>query len=140
MKTIPSILIAFSILILTSCTSSNSSDNSNLKREDVLGVWTLSKRSLEKIKKEKPDDKIITSFQLNADSTATASFDGSIDKKRAGTWVWKAEMKLGKNNFGISLKCDVVLYVNGLFKLGLDLNETAGKMNLNAADYSFQKQ
>lgn len=140
MKPIYSILIAISFLILSSCTFLNSYDNLNLKRQEILGSWTLSKESLKKIKKEKQKDKIIAYFQLNSDSTATVSFEDSIEKKMAGTWVWKAEKKLGNNNLGISLKSDVVIYVNGLFTLGLQLNEIDGKINLTAADYLFEKQ
>ena len=134
-------LIAFSILILTSCSVSSSSDNLNLKMQDVLGSWKLSKESSRIIKKEKQkaENKVITSFHLNADSTATVSFGDSIEKKLDGTWVWKAEKKIGNNSFGFSLKTDVVIYTAGHI-LGMQLNETDGKVNLTVGDYLFVKQ
>ncbi len=141
MKLIHLFLIAFSVLILTSCSVSSSSDNLNLKMQDVLGSWKLSKESSKIIKKEnqKAENKVITSFQLRADSTATVFFGDSIEKKMDGTWVWKAEKKIGNNAFGFSLKSDVVIYTTGHL-LGLRLDETDGKVNLTVGDYLFVKQ
>ncbi len=140
MKSINSILISLSILFLTSCLISSSSDNLDLNRKDVLGSWKISKESSKKINKEKTATERITYFQLNSDSTVTVSFGDSTEKKMTGTWVWKAEKRLGNDNFGFSLKTDVVIYVNNLFTLGLKLSKIDGKINLTAADYSFEKQ
>ncbi len=136
MKSITTILILLSILILTSCFVSNSSDNVGIKRQDILGSW--------KINKETAENEKISYFQLNADSTVIVSFGDSMEKKMTGTWVWKAEKKIGNNNLGLSLKTDVVIYVNNnvnnSFILGLKLSEVDGKINLMTADYSFEKQ
>ena len=144
MRSIHFLLIALSILILTSCFVSNSSNNDDIKRPDVLGSWKITKESSQKINNKTADNEKISYFQLNADSTVIVSFGDSMEKKMTGTWVWKAEKKLGNNNLGLSLKTDVVIYVNSsinnLFFLGLQLNKTDGKINLTTADYSFEKQ
>ena len=139
MKQQGTILLILSILILTSCFSPPSSSIINIERKDVLGSWNVTKKSLEGVKKQKDGHKIVTHFELNADSTTTVSFGNSSESRSNGKWVWKAEKELGNKNFGISLKSDVVIYVNGLFTLGLQLNEIDGKISLTAADYIFKR-
>lgn len=140
MKPIHSILIGLSILILTSCSVSISSGDLDVKRQDILGSWKISKGSLRMINNDTTKKKIITSFRLNADSTVIVSFGGSTKKKMTGTWAWKAEKELGNRNFGISVKSDVAVYVNGLFTLGLQISKMDGEIILSAADYTFEKQ
>ncbi|WP_159518068.1 hypothetical protein [Sunxiuqinia indica] len=133
------LLILISILIFTSCLFFNGSDNSDTDIKEVLGSWRITKKSLKKMKNDdqKTDHKIITSFKLNSDSTATVFF-GVFEKKiMNGTWIWQAEKKLGNENFGLSIKSDVVIRVNGLYTLGLQLREDN---NLFTRDYTFEKQ
>lgn len=132
-------LILISFLVLSSCLVSNSSNNSDTDVKEILGSWKITKESLQKIKSDdqKTEDKTITSFNLNSDSTATVSFGTSEKKIMNGTWIWQAEKKLGNENFGLSIKSDVVIRVNGLYTLGLQLRE---KNNLCAGDYTFEKQ
>jgi hypothetical protein len=132
-------IILISILILSSCLVSNRSDNSETDIKEVLGSWRITTESLKKIKSndQKTDDKIITSFKLNSDSTATVSFGESEKNIMNGTWIWQAEKKLGNENFGLSLKSDVVIRVSGLYIFGLQLSE---ENNLLAGDYIFKKQ
>ncbi len=139
-RRINQILIVTSILIMTSCLVSTSSNNSSTDIQEVLGSWNITKSSLKKIKSEnkETEDKIITSFKLNSDSTAIVYFGESEKKRMNGTWIWQAEKKLGNENFGVSIKSDVVIRVTG-YTLGLQLNEERGKNNLTARDYTFEK-
>ncbi|MFB6319524.1 hypothetical protein [Saccharicrinis sp. FJH54] len=136
------LLIAISVLLLTSCLLSNSSGNSSTDIKEVLGSWNITKASLQKIKRDdkKTGDKMISSFTLNADSTAVVLFGESGNKKMEGTWIWQAEKKVGSKNFGLSLKSDVVIRVHGLYTLGLQLRKNGNKKNLVAGDYTFERQ
>ncbi len=131
MKSINSILAAISILLLTSCGFSNSSDKANIKRQDVLGSWTITAESKEKQDKNNSTGLTIKSFQLNSDSTAIVTYANSVETQRSGKWRWKAEKKLGNDSFGFSVNTDVVIYVNSRLALGLLLNKTDGKIKPN---------
>ena len=131
MKPINSILAVVTILILTSCGFSNSSDKANINRQDVLGSWTITAESKEKQDKNNSTGLTIKSFQLNSDSTATVTYANSAETQRSGKWRWKAEKKLGNDSFGFSVNTDVVIYVNSRLALGLLLNKTDGKIKPN---------
>ncbi|MCU4163775.1 hypothetical protein [Carboxylicivirga caseinilyticus] len=141
-KTFNQLLIFITVLTITSCLISGGSNNLNVEKNDVLGSWKITKRSLKKITSDekRTEDKIITSFILNSDSTAIITFGESDNKKMNGTWIWQAEKKMGNNNFGISISSDVVLNVNGLSALALQLEQKGEKNNLKAGDYTFEKQ
>ncbi len=109
MKSIRLIITSLTALILTSCFSSSNSENNNLSREEILGTWKLSVQSLKDIDLEK-ESSTITSFQLNADSTAVFYLADSPDKKTEGTWTWDNEKKIGNEDFGISIENDVMIY------------------------------
>lgn len=116
------------VLITTSCIFSTDS-KSDLQKSDVLGTWQITKQS----KKD-----FITHFVLNHDSTATVSFGGANIKTRAGNWVWEAKKEIGNKHIEIEIKSDVVISVTG-YTLGLQLNETKGKISLVGGGYSFEK-
>lgn len=134
-------LIFIAVLLMTSCSVSNNSNNQSIDVNEVLGSWHITKVSLRRVNSDdnKTEEKIITSFELNSDYTAIVSFGESKQKRRDGTWTWQAEKKLGNKNFGISVKSDVVVRVNGLYTLGLQIREEKEKMILTAGDYTFEK-
>lgn len=143
MKSINSTFIIILILMLTACTFSSRSDLADLKRQDVLGVWKISNESSKQLKNGKAESEIITCCQLNDDSTVVVSFGDSMEKKMTGTWIWKAEKRLGNSELGLSLKSDVVIRVNTLssvIMLWMFVNKTDGVLKLTSNDYTFEKQ
>lgn len=141
-KTFNQFLILISALLITSCLISGSSNNSDTDINDVLGNWSITKGSLKMIKSDenKTEDKIVSAFKLNSDSTATVIFGESERKTMNGTWTWQAEKQIGNKNLGLSLKSDVVIYVQGLYTLGLQLRQNGDKNKLIAGDYTFEKE
>ena len=135
MKPIHSILISLTALILTSCFSSN---DINVNREDVLGSWKLSVQSLKKIDVQK-ESNAITSFHLNADSTATFYLVDSSDKKVEGTWTWNNEKKTTDDNFGVGIENNVMIYSENLI-FGLILRNINGGICLTMQDATYEKQ
>ena len=137
MKLIKSLLITLSILLFSSCILNISSDNVDLEKEDVLGYWEITKKSFKQMREQEPTDEIITSFQLNEDSTVDIYFDNSDESKLNQPWEWKGKMKLFKHTFGIG---DVFVHLpNG--GLGMLLyKETDGKICLTVFDYIFEKR
>ena len=143
MKSIKSIFILLAILLLTACSSSN---NIDVSREDILGTWELSDQSLKKTDLQK-ESITTTSFQLNADSTASFYLGDSPDRKVDGRWTWKNEKKIGSENFGVSIENDVMIYgkrkINDkdIWVLGLKLREGKnGEITLMAQNKIYEKQ
>lgn len=137
MKSIKSIFILLAILLLTACSSSN---NIDVSREDVLGSWELSSQSLKKLDLQK-ESSTITSFQLNADSTASFTMGDSSDRKVDGRWTWKNEKRIGSENFGVSIENDVMIYGKKMWALGLVLREDRnGEITLIVQDKIYEKQ
>ncbi len=137
MKSIKSIFILLAILLLTACSSSN---NIDVSREDVLGTWDLSTQSLKKIDLQK-ESSTITSFQLNADSTATFNLGDSSERRVDGRWTWKNEKRIGTEDFGVSLENDVMIYGKRMWVLGLVLREDKNeKITLIVQDKIYEKR
>lgn len=125
-----------------SCMISGSSGESDANRKDVVGNWQITGKSYEttKDKNEEKETQIVLSFQLNADSTGIMVYEMKNRKNEIPvTWSWKAEKRLGSENFGVSMKSDVVIRGGGFTMLGLMLSEKEGKLNLKASDYLFEK-
>lgn len=137
MKSIKLFLIFVSFSTFLSCMESRRSIEEN-SRKDIIGNWTITKKSLEKMESRKDGNKIIRSFKLNADSTVKISY-GSFEKEKVGKWKWKAEKEFGNDNFGIGFYSDVVIRANATI-LGLSLNSNQDNMILQASDYSFKKE
>jgi hypothetical protein len=134
MKRLNLLLFSFFISIMISCTGTSNTDN--VKKEDVLGYWKLSKESYNNFLKKGLETKneIVTEFHLNADLTAVVSFGNSIEGRgKVGKWSWKVEEKLGSNDF-VNLNFDILITSqkteNSIYKLGLLLNKKDGKINL----------
>jgi len=143
MKSIKSIFILLAILLLTACSSSN---NIDVSREDILGTWELSDQSLKKTDLQK-ESITTTSFQLNADSTASFYLGDSPDRKVDGRWTWKNEKRIGSENFGVSIENDVMIYGKrkihdkDIWVLGLKLREGKnGEITLIVQDKIYEKQ
>jgi hypothetical protein len=143
MKSIKSIFILLAILLLTACSSSN---NIDVSREDILGTWELSDQSLKKTDLQK-ESITTTSFQLNADSTASFYLGDSPDRKVDGRWTWKNEKRIGSENFGVSIENDVMIYGKrkihdkDIWVLGLKLREGKnGEITLMAQNKIYEKQ
>ena len=137
MKSIKSIFILLAIFLLTACSSSN---NIDVSREDVLGTWDLSTQSLKKIDLQK-ESSTITSFQLNADSTATFSLGDSSERRVDGRWTWKNEKRIGTEDFGVSLENDVMIYGKRMWVLGLVLRKDKNeKITLIVQDKIYEKR
>ena len=71
MKYFKTAALVFSILVMASCTSPTSTDS--VKREHVVGVWQLAEKKIDDSDRPKQDStgRLVTSFKLNSDSTAT---------------------------------------------------------------------
>ena len=137
MKSIKSIFILLAIFLLTACSSSN---NIDVSREDILGTWDLSTQSLKKIDLQK-ESSTITSFQLNADSTATFNLGDSSERRVDGRWTWKNEKRIGTEDFGVSLENDVMIYGKRMWVLGLVLREDKNeKITLIVQDKIYEKR
>ena len=137
MKSIQTIFISLTILLFTACFSSN---NIDVSREDVLGSWELSAQSLKKIDLQK-ESSTITSFQLNADSTASFTMGDSSDRKVDCRWTWKYEKRIGTEDFGVSIENDVMIYGKKMWMLGLVLREDRnGEITLIVQDKIYEKQ
>jgi hypothetical protein len=137
MKSIKSIFILLAIFLITACSSSN---NIDVSREDVLGTWDLSTQSLKKIDLQK-ESSTITSFQLNADSTATFNLGDSSERRVDGRWTWKNEKRIGTEDFGVSLENDVMIYGKRMWVLGLVLREDKNeKITLIVQDKIYEKR
>ena len=137
MESIKSIFILLAIFLLTACSSSN---NIDVSREDVLGTWDLSTQSLKKIDLQK-ESSTITSFQLNADSTATFNLGDSSERRVDGRWTWKNEKRIGTEDFGVSLENDVMIYGKRMWVLGLVLREDKNeKITLIVQDKIYEKR
>jgi len=140
MKTITFNLLVLFSMFLTSCFTSANSEESELKRKDVLGTWTVSEQAYKNMAAENEDYDIITEFQLNTDSTATVFFGKSMEKKMDGRWRWKVEKKVGNNAVSFSMKSDVVININGQFLLAMQALEKEDKLKLIAKNYIFEKR
>ena len=137
MKSIQAIFISLTILLFTACFSSS---NVDVSREDVLGSWELSSQSLKKLDLQK-ESSTITSFQLNADSTASFTLGDSSDRKVDGRWTWKYEKRIGTEDFGVSIENDVMIYGKKMWMLGLVLREDKnGEITLIVQDKIYEKQ
>ena len=137
MKSIKSIFILLAIFLITACSSSN---NIDVSREDILGTWDLSTQSLKKIDLQK-ESSTITSFQLNADSTATFNLGDSSERRVDGRWTWKNEKRIGTEDFGVSLENDVMIYGKRMWVLGLVLREDKNeKITLIVQDKIYEKR
>ena len=137
MESIKSIFILLAIFLLTACSSSN---NIDVSREDILGTWDLSTQSLKKIDLQK-ESSTITSFQLNADSTATFNLGDSSERRVDGRWTWKNEKRIGTEDFGVSLENDVMIYGKRMWVLGLVLREDKNeKITLIVQDKIYEKR
>ena len=137
MKSIKSIFILLAIFLITACSSSN---NIDVSREDVLGTWDLSTQSLKKIDLQK-ESSTITSFQLNADSTATFNLGDSSERRVDGRWTWKNEKRIGTEDFGVSLENDVMIYGKRMWVLGLVLRKDKNeKITLIVQDKIYEKR
>jgi hypothetical protein len=136
------LLIVILAVTVASCMMSGSSGETDANRKDVVGSWQIAGKSYETIK-DKNEDKetqTVLSFQLKADSTGIMVYEMNNRKNEIPiTWTWKAEKKLGSENFGVSMKSDVVIHGGGFTMLGLMVSEKAGKLNLKASDYLFEK-
>lgn len=131
MKYFKTAAFVFSILVMASCTSPTSTDS--VKREHVVGVWQLAEKKIDDSARLKQDStgRLVTSFQLNSDSTATVVvYDRGDESNISGSWKWKAEKKMGNSTFGLSLKSDVVIEVQGKIILGLLLEKVDGEIRL----------
>lgn len=140
MKTITSNLLIFISIFLTSCFSSASSDEAELKRKDVLGTWKVSEEVYKNMAAENEDDDIITEFQLNTDSTVTVFFGKTMQKKMAGKWRWKVEKKVGNDAVSFSMKSDIVININDQFLLAMQVLEKEDTLKLIARNYIFEKK
>ena len=137
MKSIKSIFILLAIFLITACSSSN---NIDVSREDILGTWDLSTQSLKKIDLQK-ESSTITSFQLNADSTATFNLGDSSERRVDGRWTWKNEKRIGTEDFGVSLENDVMIYGKRMWVLGLVLRKDKNeKITLIVQDKIYEKR
>ncbi|SHJ84898.1 hypothetical protein SAMN05444280_13426 [Tangfeifania diversioriginum] len=136
------LLIVILAVTVASCMMSGSSGESDANRKDVVGSWQIAGKSYETIKdkNEEKETQTVLSFQLKADSTGTMVYEMKNRKNEIPiTWTWKAEKKLGSENFGVSMKSDVVIRGGGFTMLGLMIEENAGKLNLKSSDYLFEK-
>lgn len=131
MKYFKTAALVFSILVMASCTSPTSTDS--VKRDHVVGAWQLAEKEKDDsaIQKQDSTGRLVTSFKLNSDSTATVVvYDWGAKSDISGNWKWKAEKKMGNSTFGLSLKSDVVIEVQGKIILGLLLEKVDGEIRL----------
>jgi hypothetical protein len=138
MKIIRTNLIVLSVLLFASCIITSNSDHSKYTRQDVVGSWEITKSSLKKLKKEKEEFDIVTSFKLKSDSTYTVVWGVSKPIERSGSWDWKPEKRVGTEKIGFNVRSDV-LFVSGHQILGFLIHENDGEMYLNANQYVFKK-
>jgi len=100
MKQLGTILIIISAFFLSSCVTSNRTDN--IKRNEVLGSWQISKESTQqqKIRTIITGDGIITEFVLKADSTVTIYYGKEVQE---GKWIWDKYVPLSKNSSDVTI-------------------------------------
>ena len=136
MKQLGTILIIISGYLLSSCVATNRTDN--IKRNEVLGSWQISKESTLQQNNRTiiTGDRIITEFKLKADSTVTIYYGKEVQE---GTWTWDEETSLGKISSDVSISYsvgDVVLLSKEkdgkTTKFGLNLESRNGKINFKS--------
>ncbi len=133
------LLFLFAVL-LNSCSSNTNSNDSELKRTDVLGTWTVASQSYEKLAEEKNEDKIVSKIQLNSDSTVTVFFGKRMEKETKGKWRWKVEKTVGNDTISFSMESDVVITIGRHTLLAMQAIENKGRLKLIARNYIFEKK
>jgi len=142
MKNVQVLLSIVIVFAVTSCMMSGSSDENESDRNVVLGNWEITRESYvtNKNKNREVDARFVVAFQLNTDSTATVIYEINNQRNEVpATWIWKAEKKIGNENFGLSLNSDVVIHAGRFPILGLILNQKKDELSLSASDYLFEK-
>ena len=151
MKQLGTILIIISAFFLSSCVPSNRTDN--IKRNEVLGSWQISKESTLQQNNRTifTGDRIITEFKLKADSTVTIYFGKEVQE---GKWIWDKDVLLAKVSSDVAITYragDVVLISKDkdgkTSELGLNLESRNGKISFKSLggssdldDFTYEKQ
>jgi len=151
MKQLGTILIIISAYLLSSCVATNRTDN--IKRNEVLGSWLISKESTLQQNNRTiiTGDRIITEFKLKADSTVTIYYGKEVQE---GRWIWDEETPLDKKSSDVTISYsagDVVLLSKDndgkTSKFGLNLENRNGKINFKSLgtstdidDLTYEKQ
>jgi len=151
MKQLGTILIIISAFYLSSCFTSNRTDN--IKRNEVLGSWQISKESTLQQNNRTifTGDRIITEFKLKADSTVTIYFGKEVQE---GKWIWDKDVLLAKVSSDVAITYragDVVLISKDkdgkTSELGLNLESRNGKISFKSLggssdldDFTYEKQ
>ena len=151
MKQIGAILIIISAFFLSSCVTSNRTDN--IKRNEVLGSWQISKESTQqqKIRTIITGERIITEFVLKADSTVTIYYGKEVQE---GKWIWDKYVPLSQISSDITITYragDVVLLSKDKdgktseFWLNLEcrnekINFKSLGTNIDIDDFTYEKQ
>lgn len=138
MKLITKILFSLTLLVFTSCTI-DKSHNTPVSREDAVGYWVTTEASVNKLLKKTVMSEIITSFQLNPDSTVVAYFDNSEDFKLSATWSWKDEQKIGRGVFSNTINASTIIMFK-TFGLKMFLDSEDGQLTFSGDDYEIVKQ
>lgn len=133
---------------MASCNQTNStkgivSRTNDIKRDRVIGSWDLAEKLSQNIKNAefKSENEKILGFTLNADSSAAIILNNSSENlEKSGTWTWKEEKNIGNNNFGFSLKQDLIITFeetkNNRYILALQPSEIQGKLLLASGSKS----
>lgn len=139
MKINKSLLVSLTVLLFIVCSCSTNANEIKPERDDIIGTWKITDASYNALRKLRPNNKITTLMELNADSTVVFYYGKNHDRTTEAQWTFKDEKKRAFDEFGVSLQNDIIIN-SKKWGFGMLLGNCGGKTILYVKEYAFEKQ
>ena len=133
-----SITVSLTILLFALSLCTTNQGKVNLEREAFIGTWKITEASYNTLHKVRPSKRITTLIELHEDSTAVFYYGENHEKSTVANWSCQGIDKLAYDEFGVSKQHDIIIS-SKKWGFGMLLENSDGKMTLNAREYSFEK-